>query len=122
MKNNNNKFILLHDSEGYTIQLDTVLQYPRNIYIIVDKECASSAEEFILISKQSSKVTILGENTSGCLDFSNVVRFDPKDDSIGKWWGVNYASTISRRLPNDPVDEKGIAPDIYLSPDKNWLD
>jgi len=45
-----------------------------------------------------------------------------EQDSVGSWWALNYASSISKRLPDDPVDEKGIAPDIYLPPGTNWLD
>lgn len=119
MKANEGGFMPLQDREEVAMEFDTVFPYPKNIYIIVDRHCASSAEEFILIAKQSSKTKILGENTSGCLDFSNVVQFSPKDDA---WWNLDYASSVSKRLPDNPVDEKGIAPDIYLQTGTNWLD
>ncbi|MTK52530.1 S41 family peptidase [Paludibacter sp.] len=122
MKANIGQFIPLHETNELTIKLDTVFLYPTHIYIIVDRYCASSAEEFILIAKQSAKAKILGENTAGCLDFSNVKSYAPKGDIGVTWWNLDYASTISQRLPESPVDKNGIFPDLYLKNDIDWID
>ncbi|MDP4272270.1 MAG: S41 family peptidase [Bacteroidota bacterium] len=122
MKANVGRFIPLHETSKLSIKLDTVFLYPKHIYIIVDRYCASSAEEFILIAKQSAKAKILGENTAGCLDFSNVMSYIPSKDTGATWWNLDYASTISQRLPETSLDEKGIAPDVYLRNDANWID
>lgn len=121
MKLNKGKYIHLYEDKESIINIDTVYPYPQNIYLLVDRRCASSAEEFILIAKQSSKVVILGENTAGCLDFSNLVSFIPEKGACNDWWTLEYASSISQRLPENPVDLNGIAPDIYLSKGTDWL-
>jgi hypothetical protein len=121
MKANVGGFIPMHEADELTIKLDSVFYYPRHIYVLVDRFDSSSAEEFLLIAKQSTKTKIVGENTAGCLDFSNVETYVPKEDSGSAWWNLDYATTISQRLPETPVDDAGIKPDLYLKPDTNWL-
>ena len=94
-----------------TISNDTVYGYPKRVGIIINEGNASSAEQFILTAKQSSKVTLFGNsNTAGVLDYSNAV---PVNLPSGKFELV-YPMTRSRRLPENPIDNIGIAPDIII--------
>lgn len=55
------------------IKKDTVYNYPKQIGIIINGGNASSAKQFLLTAKNSSKVTLFGnENTAGVLDYSNI--------------------------------------------------
>ena len=48
--------------------------YPKKIVILINKWCGSSTEELLFAARQSSKVILVGENTIGNLDYSNVVQ------------------------------------------------
>ena len=81
----------------------------------------SSAEQFLLSAQNSSKVVLFGaNNTAGVLDYSNIT---PKTLPSGKYelW---LPATRSRRLPDNPIDNIGIAPDIIipLEPQKQLYD
>ena len=56
-------------------------------------------------------MTLFGnENTAGVLDYSNIT---PKESPSGKY-DLYLPATRSRRLPENPIDNIGIAPDIII--------
>ena len=88
---------------------------PINIAIIVDRYVGSSAEQFLFYAKQSRKVKIFGENTSGTLDCSNPEMFQFFNNTIT----VTIPTMISARVWNRAgIENIGIQPDIYV-PDKD---
>jgi hypothetical protein len=90
---------------------DTVYPYPKRVGIIINDGDASSAEQFLLEAKNSKKVKLFGNcNTAGVLDYSNIV---PVNFPSGKY-ELNYPMTRSRRLPDHPIDNIGIAPDVII--------
>jgi C-terminal processing protease CtpA/Prc len=94
-----------------TVKRDTIYRYPKQVGIIINGRNASSAEQFLLTAKNSSKVTLFGnENTAGVLDYSNIT---PKELPSGKY-NLWLPATRSKRLPENPIDNIGIAPDIYI--------
>lgn len=101
------------DQQGNILyRRDTVYANPRNIGIIIDGGCGSSTEEFLLACRNSDKNVIFfgRENTSGTIDYSNAV---PRDMPGGKY--VLYMPmTRSMRLPENPIDGEGIAPDVIV--------
>lgn len=93
------------------ISEDTVYTYPKRVGIIINGGNASSAEQFILTAKHSSKVTLFGnENTAGVLDYSNVLD----ENFPSNKYKLLFPMTRSRRLPKNPIDYVGIAPDIMI--------
>lgn len=63
---------------------------PKNIYILTDQYCGSSGDSFVKLAKQSPKVTVVGRNTMGVLDYSNVAFLEMDDDfTISKT--MNYS-------------------------------
>ncbi len=93
------------------ISKDTVYTYPKRVGIIINGGNASSAEQFIITAKHSSKVTLFGkENTAGVLDYSNVIG----ENFPSNKYKLLFPMTRSRRLPNNPIDNIGIAPDIII--------
>jgi hypothetical protein len=92
--------------------------FPKKVIILINKWCGSSTEEFLLMARQSSKVTLVGENTIGNLDYSNVVQ---TPFSCFPYM-LRYATTRSRRLNiNQGIDNIGIAPKFYLNKEKDWI-
>lgn len=117
MEHNTGKFV--NSAGDDTLILDKVLPFPKKVVILVDKHCGSTTEEFLLIAKQSSKVTIMGEQTGGVLDYANV-RFSKP--SPCKDITLFYATTRSRRIDKGmAIDNIGIKPKIVLSKDKDWI-
>lgn len=94
------------------------LTNPARIVILVDKNCASTTEQFLLFARQSSKVTIAGENTQGTLDYSNM-----REASFSCMpYKLEFATTRSRRLDiGQGIDNIGIKPNYYLQPGTDWI-
>ena len=112
MKKNVGKFVI-HPMMGSdsTIIHETIYKYPKRIGIIINDVNASSAEQFLLTAKQSSKAILFGNsNTGGVLDYSNVV---PVNFPSNKY-ELNMPMTRSRRLPQNPIDNIGIPPDVNV--------
>lgn len=110
-KANPNTFVLLGENETDTIELKETKAFPKKVSIIIDKECMSATEEFLLKARQSSKTTIYGyESTGGALDYSNL---NPVFTPSGYWYAT-VPTTRSGRLPENPVDPNGIEPDIKV--------
>ncbi len=102
------------DQIFYIERLDTVLPFPKRVAVLVDN-AASTGEQFLLEARQSRKVTLFGkENSAGVLDFANVVGMPTPSGRYQVFW----ATSRSMRLPGDPVDPDGIAPDIRIPADE----
>ncbi len=83
---------------------------PQHVGVLIDKNCGSSCEQFVLKAKQSFKTKLFGRSTYGCLDYANM---RPVLLPSGKRH-LLYATSRSLRLPYLPVDVAGIPPDQYL--------
>jgi len=112
MKKNPGQFVNPLGKDTFSSALDSAYTYPRKIGILINRESMSSAESFLLIAKQSKKVTLFGENSGGTLDYANTQYFDiPCDD-----YSLAIAISRSKRLPKNPIDNIGIPPDIKINP------
>ncbi len=91
----------------------TVRPYPKRVAVLIDG-AGSTGEQFLLDLRQSRKVTLFGQtNSAGVLDFANVVAMpSPSGRFVMQW-----ATSRSLRLPDDPVDPNGLAPDIRIPAD-----
>jgi hypothetical protein len=90
---------------------DTVYSMPRNVGIIINEGNASSAEQFLLAAKESDKVILFGNcNTAGVLDYSNTTPTPLPSNNYQLWCPM----TRSKRLPENPVDNIGIAPNVII--------
>ncbi|MDR1518096.1 MAG: S41 family peptidase [Dysgonamonadaceae bacterium] len=98
-------------SDNTTAERDTVYSMPRNVGIIINEGNASSAEQFLLAAKESDKAILFGNcNTAGVLDYSNIT---PTPLPSGNYQ-LLCPMTRSKRLPENPIDNIGIAPDIII--------
>lgn len=103
------------------VKMSKIYDYPQKVSIIVNENCGSSTEYFLLIAKHSSKVKIFGRHTSGTLDYSEL--FSSEKLSCAEY---SYMRPTSKAFYADarPIDNKGILPDVDLSkyPDDEWID
>ena len=101
------------DEEG-TLKFERVMRpeprRPSRVAVLIDGECASSCEEFVLVARQSFSVKLVGRPTFGALDYSNLRPYElPSRQRV-----LFYATSRSLRLPDFAVDLGGIQPDVYL--------
>lgn len=84
---------------------------PRRVAILIDRRCGSACEQFLLTVRQSFNVKLVGRSpTYGGLDVSNL-RPHLLPSGKHRLW---YAITASNRLPAQPIDGIGVAPDVLL--------
>jgi|SRR5471032_213815 len=55
-------------------ELHQPARQPARVAVLVDNACASSCEEFLLAARQSFHVKLIGRNSYGALDYSNLRR------------------------------------------------
>lgn len=91
--------------------LDSILEYPRKVAIIIDGNVASAAEQFLILTKAcSNRTTIYGkDNTLGAIDYSNVMPFELPCSTISCHIPTSRTVGITASAPG--YDGIGIAPD-----------
>ncbi|WP_027469553.1 S41 family peptidase [Deefgea rivuli] len=104
------QFVLFDDKAIHTKELKKIHLQPSQVLILMNHITGSSAEEFLLAAKQSARVTLIGENSAGVLDYSNVREFPLPSGQRSLW----LATSRSLRLPEHGIDGIGIPPDIPL--------
>jgi hypothetical protein len=122
MKNNPGKFVEDNESSGenYYQKLDTIYPNPKNVALLINENCGSSTEEFILAARQSRKVKLYGTTTYGALDVSNIYQVVSPNEQVALY----YALTRSKRIPDFQIDNTGIQPDYFLdssTPIYKWI-
>ena len=100
-----------------TTTLTTIYPMPRRVAVLIGRNCGSSGEEFVLAARQSKKVTLLGENTAGVLDYANVHELSVP----GSRFQLYYATSRTNR--SQLIDNIGIAPDVRIPANiTNWIE
>lgn len=117
-KGNIGKFVNVDTADVYIGDIKIAEHSPKQIVVLVNKRTASSGEAFVLEAKQSKKVKILGVPTYGAIDYGSATYFD--------FGCENYTLMLptwrDMRLPDYPLDNIGIQPDIYLDKSvKDWV-
>lgn len=91
---------------------------PKKVALLIDEGCASATEFLILKAKQSKKVTLFGKRSAGIVDYSNLVG--PRALSCSRF--ILWCPTArSGRLPQHPIDNIGIMPDVEIPDQVNWV-
>lgn len=120
LEENLGKFITYPNEEKVSIiERENSLKSPRQVVILADKNTGSAGESFLFVAKQSKKVKVLGTPTYGALDYASarVMNFNCEGLSIV------IPTNRSSRLPDYPIDNIGIQPDIYLDKSiKDWIE
>ena len=93
--------------------------YKGKIFFITDLYSASSAEDLILGAKATFKddVIIIGENTRGALDYSNVYQFNLPDSKLAILlsFSDNTKSPLLKESSIWHGDAKGCIPDYWFT-------
>lgn len=115
---NMGEFVNVSDSTFSIQKVDLAKKSPQNIVVLIDKRVGSSAENLIMRAKQSKKVKVLGTVTSGGLDYAAARFFNfgcPE-------YLLHLPTFRSLRLPDYPIDNIGLQPDIYLDKSvEDWI-
>jgi len=110
LKANPGKYVNYNQNKVNISSVSPATKSPSQIVVLANNHTGSAAENFLLNSKQSKKVKFLGIPSSGVLDYANAMFFD--------YGCSNYKLLMptyrSFRLPNYPIDNIGIQPDVYL--------
>ncbi|MCL6273283.1 S41 family peptidase [Muricauda sp. 2012CJ35-5] len=114
------EFVLLDEHATTETTFDAIENYPKNIGILIHEYNGSTAEEFLLAAKQSTKVKLFGTNTAGVLDISNMYYVNSPCNEFQ----LGYSLTRSMRIPEMAIDGNGIQPDFYMDqriPEHEWI-
>ncbi len=118
---NPGKFVNVDSSLVDLTARDTIYPSPKQIAILINENCGSTTEQFLLAAKQSRKVKFFGTTTAGVLDISNQ-NFAPSP--CGEF-NLVYCLTKSYRIPDMAIDDKGIQPDYFMDgtiQEYEWID
>jgi len=112
------EFVNTDTTDIYITEIKLAERSPKQVVILVNRRTASSGEAFVLDAKQSKKVKVLGTPTYGALDYGTASFFN-----FGcKNYKLMMPTWRSMRLPDYPIDNIGIQPDIYLDKSvKDWI-
>jgi len=117
MQTHPNQFVNIDNND--TIKMDSIMPYPQKIVVLANRYCGSTTEQFLLYAKDCKKVTLMGENTDGELDYSNLIPVAFPYDLPGTFY---YPYSLSRRIAlHQGIDGIGIAPTIKLSQNTDWI-
>ncbi|MFD2919279.1 S41 family peptidase [Terrimonas rubra] len=115
---NMGKFVNVSDNPFSIQEVDLAKKSPRNIVVMIDKRVGSAAENLVMRAKQSKKVKVMGTVTSGGLDYAAARMFDfgcPE-------YLLQLPTYRSLRLPDFPIDNIGLQPDIFMDRFvKDWV-
>jgi Peptidase family S41 len=116
METNKGRFVNGPDKE---FAVGVTMPNPKKIAFLVNKNTASTAEQFILEAKQSTKTIVFGENTKGLADYIEV-----RDWGLPCYgWRVAFALAKSPRLPQNPIDNVGISPNVKIGENEaDWVE
>ncbi|MFW0716124.1 S41 family peptidase [Pedobacter sp. N23S346] len=114
-----------HEGELYklypvdTIKFNTVYKNPERVSFLVNRNTGSAAELFLLEAKQSKKVKLYGTNSSGAIDYTEFIT----SKMPCNFYTLYYPACKSLRLPDYPLDNIGIKPDIAIPANvTDWID
>ncbi|MFM7106184.1 MAG: hypothetical protein ACKOW8_11730 [Flavobacteriales bacterium] len=101
--------------EDYIDSSYTSLLFPKNVVILINEGFARPTEQYLLEAIQRMKVTFMGQNTSGALDYSNLRESDFCEIPYTLW------TPTSRRIDvGEGINGIGIKPTIYLTEKEDW--
>lgn len=113
-KHKNGLFLAAGDTTAYA----PGYAQPGKVGLLMNEGCGSAAEFLILDAKQSKKVTLFGKRSTGAVDYVNLVG--PRALSCSRYilWCPTARST---RLPQHPLNNTGIIPDVDIPNHVNWI-
>ena len=119
--------LLAHRGELYSarkdpfeiIQHDSTYAYPRHAIILMDENCVSSGELFVMEARQSSKVLVLGTNSGGMIDYGDVLHYPMPCGPIILQLPSTRFNWLDEGLH---VDDGGLVPDVRIDIGVDWIE
>jgi len=102
------------DPRGFSITTyPEVMPFPQRVGIL-GAGAASTGDQFVIDARFSRKTTLFGGPTAGIIDFSNVIEapLPSNGDYMLRW-----PTSRSGRLPEEPLDNVGVQPDVPFGPE-----
>lgn len=117
-KENLGEFVNTDSTDFHITEVEIAAHSPEHVIILANKNTASSGEAFLFRMKQSKKVKVFGTPTYGALDYGSARYFE--------FGCSNYKLLLptwrAMRLPDYPIDNIGIQPDIHLDKSvEDWI-
>lgn len=101
---------------AYIIKKGRFHSNDRKIIFLINEFTASSAEYLLLEAKTNPNVVIVGSNSRGAIDYTNVANIDTPCKIFNLGWATMTSSNQKR------YDPTGIRPDILMESDNlDWL-
>lgn len=82
------------------------------IFVLVDKNTASAAEDFLLDLSCIPNVWIVGSNSAGCSIFGNIITLYLPNSGIN----VQFGTKLTLRNSTNNTEGIGILPDLWVPP------
>jgi len=82
---------------------------PARVAVLVDRDCGSTCEQFLLTVRTGFRVKLVGRPSAGVIDISNMRPHPLPSGRV-----LKYGTTRSTRAPDMYLDTIGIQPDILL--------
>lgn len=112
------EFVNTDSTNVFITEVNIAEHSPEQVIILANEMVGSSGEAFVFRLKQSKKVKILGKPTYGALDYASARVFNFGCDN----YELLLPTWRARRLPDYPIDNIGVQPDIYLDNSvEDWI-
>lgn len=82
---------------------------PVKVAVLVDRDCGSTCEQFLLTVRTGYRVKLVGRPSAGVIDVSNMRPHPLPSGRV-----LKYSTSRSTRAPDMRIDTIGIQPDILL--------
>ncbi|MCB0644520.1 MAG: hypothetical protein KDC44_22905 [Phaeodactylibacter sp.] len=109
---------------GGECQDETTIKHPspmpQKVAVLIDRGCGSSCEQLVLFADACSRVTLMGQNTGGVLDYANVFNLAFPTGNMDLY----YPTTRSCRVADGRgIDNVGIPPDVRIGEEvEDWVE
>jgi hypothetical protein len=108
-------YTFIQPAKGAVISQDSILSYPKNVVILINRGCASSCEAFVYNASQSSKVVTLGGNTGGFMGYGNTMPLKTP------CYNYSFETTTTRYKKLYKYEFTGISPTVELQKGEDWI-
>ena len=95
-------------------------KFKGNIYVLVNFNTISNAEQFTLKLKKLNNVMVLGDNTRGMLTYGRNHAVDKVSPSA--LFRIHFTDLDTHWREYLPYEGKGVTPDFYLSSTEDWIE
>lgn len=101
------------------VLLKKLRKYKGNIYVLVNHQTLSNAEQFVVRLKKFPKVRVLGDRTYGVLTYG--INYDRPLTTPSGRFKIAFTDLKDSWKEFLPYEGVGIEPDIYLRNDSDWI-